>query len=128
MFQKTQIIDMYRRSLHFTIFGAIEMFVKCKIVKIKDDFYTKTANWAKKKFRSPHFEQFFEFLFKIIYFIQFYLTQQFYVSKQDRVCGLAPSVGPFASSLSASLVRGHGGKRVHLDYLSEGVFLGVPQP
>ena len=34
-----------RRSLHFTIFGALEMFVKCKIVKIKDDFYTKTLKW-----------------------------------------------------------------------------------
>ena len=32
----------YRGSLQFKIFGAKESVVNCKIVKIKDDFNTKT--------------------------------------------------------------------------------------
>ena len=45
---------MYRRSLQFTIYGATEIFVNCKFVKIKENFSRKTVKWA-KKFLKVHF-------------------------------------------------------------------------
>ena len=63
----------YRGSLQFTIFGAKEIYVKCKIVKIKADLCTKSVKWA-KKFSELHFLSNFasyNFLFytKLMHFI-----------------------------------------------------------
>ena len=40
--------------MQFTIFGAKEIDVKCKIVKIKADLCTKNVKWT-KKFSKLHF-------------------------------------------------------------------------
>ena len=40
--------------MQFTIFGAKEIYVKCKIVKIKADLCTKSVKWS-KKFSKLHF-------------------------------------------------------------------------
>ena len=42
----------YRGSLQFMNFGGKETFVKCKIVKIKADFSSKTVKWGEKILKS----------------------------------------------------------------------------
>ena len=48
----SNFLTIYRGSLHFTILGAKEIDVKCKIVKIKADLCIKSVKWSKKYLNS----------------------------------------------------------------------------
>ena len=45
-------------SLQFTNVGGKETFVKCKIVKLKADFSSKTVKWGEKILKSTFFIDF----------------------------------------------------------------------